>query len=139
MALCGGIVIDNKAFKRNFSLLLQKAGAKAEMVVRKTALELQSSMVERSPVDTGRFRGNWQCGIGQMNAGTSDAPNSDAIGRTALALSAWTPGKTIWLTNSMPYSYKLEHGHSAQAPFGMVKLTVQNYATALAEAVRSIQ
>ena len=132
-------MIDNKAFKRDFSLLLQKAGAKAEMVVRKTALELQSEMVSRSPVDTGRFRGNWQCGIDQKNTNTSDAPNSDVLGRTLQALKAWKPGQTIWLLNSLPYSYRLEHGHSKQAPTGVVRLTVQNYATALAEAVRSIQ
>lgn len=132
---------DNSAFKRNFAKLLKAAGDKAEMVVRRTALELQTSMVTMSPVDTGRFRGNWQCGVGTLNADTSapeDKSGSGAIGRTATALPAWRPGQTIWLTNSLPYAARIEHGWSKQAPSGMVKLTVQNYAKHLADAVRSL-
>ena len=138
-------MIDNEAFKRDFAKILQKAGDKAEMVVRKTALQLQSSMIEMSPVDTGRFRGNWQCGIGSINANAGDAPHSDALGRTVAKLPEWKVGKTIWLTNSLPYAHVLEFGRengkpgSMQAPNGMVRITVQNYATALAAAARSIQ
>lgn len=94
-------------------------------------------MVERSPVSTGRFKNNWQCGIGAINRET--ASNDDAIGRTAAILPAWTPGQTIMLTNSLPYSYRLEHGWSKQAPSGMVRLTVQNYSRALAKAVSELK
>jgi len=132
-------MIDSEAFKRDFAKILKKAGDNAELVVRKTALQLQSSMIEKSPVLTGRFRGNWQCGVGTINDNASEAPHSDSLGRTVAKLPEWTVGKTIWLTNSLPYSYRLEHGWSQQAPSGMVKLTVQNYATALTEAARSIQ
>lgn len=132
----------NESFKRDFAALLKKAGDKAEMVVRKTALELQSSMIEMSPVDTGRFKGNWQCGVGGVNTDTSsgeDKSGSGAIGRTQATLEGWKPGQTIALTNSLPYARRLEYGWSKQAPGGMVRLTVQNYSAALAKAVASIQ
>lgn len=132
----------NESFKRDFAALLKKAGDKAEMVVRKTALELQSSMIEMSPVDTGRFKGNWQCGVGSVNTATDapeDTSGAAAIGRTQTVLEGWKAGQTIALTNSLPYARRLEHGWSKQAPAGFVRLTVQNYGAALAKAVASIQ
>lgn len=119
-----------------------RAGDKAELVVRKTALELQSGMVERSPVDTGRFKGNWACGIGSMNTSTDageDKTGAGAIGRTQTTLEGWKPGQAIWLTNSLPYARRLENGWSDQAPSGMVRLTVQSYAQALSAAVGSVK
>ncbi len=129
-------------FAADLNKLCKRAGDKAEMVVRKTALELQGGMIEKSPVDTGRFKGNWQCGIGAMNTDTSAAPEksgSSALGRTETTLQGWKPGQTIWLTNSLVYARRLEAGWSQQAPTGVVRLTVQAYAQALKTAVESIK
>jgi hypothetical protein len=130
--------MSNEKFKRSFSALLKRVGDKADLVVRKTALELHSSMVRMSPVDTGRFRSNWQSGFGSANIDTGSPENSDAIGRASAALESWKPGQTIWLTNSLPYSRALEYGHSKQAPGGMVRLTIQNYAAFLENAVKGM-
>jgi hypothetical protein len=134
--------MSNAAFKRNFAALLVRAGSKAELVVRKVAIELQSSMALKSPVDTGRFRGNWQCGIGGINTDTGsgeDKSGSAAVERTTTALAAWKPGQTIWLTNSLPYSRRLEHGWSQQAPQGMVKTTVVEYGQHLRRVVGALR
>jgi len=131
---------DNSAFRRNFAKLIKRAGDKVELVVRRTALELQTSMVQLSPVDTGRFRNNWNCGIGvvvQTTTETTDREGTGALGRTAEALGSWKPGQTIYLTNSLPYAKPLEYGHSSQAPSGMVRLTVTNYSLALQRALLS--
>lgn len=130
---------DNGAFKANFAKLLAQAGANVQTVVRKAALELQGMMIERSPVDTGRFKGNWQAGVGVANRATADVANSDALGRTAATLQGWKTGQTIFLTNSMPYALRLENGWSQQAPSGMVRLAVQNYSAAIAKAVSDIK
>lgn len=42
--------MSNEAFKRNFSAILKRAGEKAEMVARKTMIEMADSMVDKSPV-----------------------------------------------------------------------------------------
>ena len=75
-------IVSNADFKANFAKLLAAAGAKAELVVRRTALELQSEMIARSPVDTGRFKSNWNAATGAANTDTSAAPGSDALGRS---------------------------------------------------------
>ena len=129
-------------FAENLNKLCASAGEKAEMVVRRTALDLQSQMIERSPVGTGRFRGNWQVGIGAMNTDTGsgeDKIGSSAIGRAKTVLDGWKPGQTIILSNSLPYARRLEDGWSQQAPSGMVKLTIQAYGDALQKAVESMR
>lgn len=131
--------MSNADFKQNFAKLLEKAGNKAELVVRKTALELQSSMIAMSPVDSGRFRSNWMAGVGVANTDTGAAPGTDALGRTGAVLTGWRPGQTILLTNSLSYGRKLEAGSSKQAPSGFVRLTVQNYSAALAKAVAELK
>lgn len=131
--------MKNDQFRRNFAALLKRAGDKADLVVRKTALDLQSSMISMSPVDTGRFKGNWQCGVGALNTDNTAPAGADAQGKTAAALQGWKAGQTIWLTNSMPYARRLEYGWSQQAPGGMVRLTVQAYGQALKKAVAELK
>ena len=131
--------MSNAAFKRNFAKVLQSVGEKADLVVRKTALELQSSMIRMSPVGVGTFRGNWQAGIGSINTTTTDAANSDALGRSTTVLQGWKAGQTIYLTNSMPYARRLEFGWSKQAPAGMVRLSVQNLEAYMKKAAESIK
>lgn len=129
-------------FAENLNKLCARAGDKAQDVVRKTALELQAGMIEKSPVDTGRFKGNWQAGIGVVNTATDsgdDKSGAGALGRTQTVLATWKPGQKIILTNSLPYAKRLEYGWSDQAPGGMVRLTVQAYSQALAKAVESIK
>lgn len=144
--------MSNAQFKANFAKLLAAAGAKAELVVRQTAVALQSGMVEKSPVGDpsmwkgsapegyvgGRFKGNWQTGIGLINTDTSSAEDKSGAGsisRTVSAMQSWKPGQTIYMTNSLPYAKRLEYGWSQQAPGGMVRLTVQDYARTLAQIV----
>lgn len=148
--------MKNDQFRRNFAAILKRAGDKADLVVRQAALDLQSSMISMSPEDTGRFKGNWQCGIGALNTDNTAPAGADAQGKTAAALQGWKAGQTIWLTNSMPYARKLEYGEygnpkgsangpktqngfSSQAPGGMVRLTVQAYGKALKKAVAELK
>lgn len=134
--------MKNDQFRRNFAAILKRAGDKADLVVRKTALDLQSSMIGMAPVDTGRFKGNFVVGVGALNTKADYPPDKGgaaAIGRASTALQGWKAGQTIWLTNSMPYARKLEYGWSQQAPGGMVRLTVQAYGKALKKAVAELK
>lgn len=135
-------------FAADLAKLCAKAGDKAELVVRRTALELQAEMIERTPVDTGRAKGNWVASVGAMTGETSSREDKTPLGRhdsagaikeAAGRLKAWTPGQTIWLVNNLVYARKLELGHSKQAPHGMVRLAVQNYAEAVRKATESIK
>lgn len=121
-------------FAEDLRAMCGRAGDKAELVVRGAALELGGQMVDRSPVDTGRFKNNWVTATGAPDASHSADPDvSGARSRAMLneKIAAWKPGQTIWILNSLPYAKRLEYGWSQQAPGGMVRLAVQNYSQAI--------
>lgn len=124
--------MSNAAFKRNFSAYLKTVSEKAENVVRATAQGLGDNIREMSPVDTGRFKNNWITALESVDR-SADA-RADAVGGASAsslrsALAKWKPGQTIYITNSLPYAYRLEYeGWSRQAPAGMVRVTVANFA-----------
>ncbi|MGK3273558.1 HK97 gp10 family phage protein [Comamonas kerstersii] len=129
-------------FATDLAKLCERAGDKAKLVVRKVALDMGGQLIDRSPVDTGRFKNNWVTSMGSMSTATGgNADPSAGTARTLLKtqVDGWKPGQTIFITNSLPYAMRLEHGYSKQAPAGMVKLTVQNYAQAVAKAARELK
>jgi hypothetical protein len=129
-------------FSRDLALFVQRAKANQDLVLRKVCLDLFKSLSVKSPVDTGRFRGNWQVGVGSMNGDTSspvDPGGEQSISRAEGALANVKVGGVIYLTNSLPYAQRLEYGHSKQAPAGMVRLTVQEYGLYLAKAVAELK
>lgn len=131
----------SESFARDLATLVEKTKADIDTVHRKVCLDLHRSLVMKSPVDTGRFRGNWQIGVGAVNPTKDSAvdPSGEAaIGRVEGALQSVKVGGVIFLTNSLPYAQPLEYGHSKQAPGGMVRVTVVEYEQYLAKAVRSL-
>jgi hypothetical protein len=117
----------------------------------------------RSPVDTGRFRANWNVsvnapnestngatdgGAGRVNKKTFDAA-ADFFGgpspvrgralseaRKALTLPV---GGVTYMTNGLPYAQRLEFdAWSDQAPAGMVRISAQEFGQYVRKAVASV-
>lgn len=132
----------NAQFKRNWAAIMKRAGDKADLVVKKVAMDIAAQLVNRSPVDTGRFRANWRVGMGAPNMATStstDKAGSSTVMAMTGAIDSYTTGQTIWLTNSLPYAQRLENGWSKQAPSGMVRLTILSWRRAVSNAVRNLK
>lgn len=94
---------------------------------RAVALEILNRIMVRSPVDTGRFRGNWQIDIGrpaQEWLEKFDKSGQQTIMEEAAKLIEFRLGQTIHFRNNVPYSVRLEYGWSQQAPTGMVRVTI---------------
>ena len=92
-----------------------------------TTIELFSSVILDTPIDTGRARGNWQV---SMNAPIkSEIDRLDTSGNKAVqdvidtVMKSFFDG-TIYLTNNLPYIEALEFGSSNQMPEGMVRRNV---------------
>lgn len=119
---------------RSFSLQLnQEWAAKVddlEEAVALIGLQAFRGIVQKSPVDTGRFRGNWNTSIGEANFATTETV--DPSGAATISAAATTLGNydategfpAINISNGLPYAVPLEDGHSGQAPGGMVALTI---------------
>lgn len=98
--------------------------------VRILALEMFARIVVRSPVDTGRFRGNWMLGVAVIPTGAdggADPSGNATIAEQSVGLAGFRIGQTIHFRNNLPYAAALEFGHSKQAPAGMVRLTLQEF------------
>jgi hypothetical protein len=91
-----------------------------------------------SPVDTGRFRGNWQVGLTAPVTGTLatlDKSGAATIARGNQVLSQAKSGGVIYINNNLPYAQRLEYGWSKQAPSGMVRITLARFQSMLDKAV----
>ena len=98
-------------FTLDLSRFSEKAVKNAETVVKKIALDMHSRIVERSPVDTGRFRANNNIAV-DANPGTT----TESTGSPAVNVDGFKIGQTIFLFNNLEYAMALEMGHSKQAP-----------------------
>lgn len=117
-------------FADQVSAFTRKTEAKIETAIRKIALDVFTEVIMMSPVDTGRFRGNWQVAIGTMPSGTlelDDKAGTAVLAKAQAEALGLKAGQTIFLVNNLPYAEALEFGHSQQAPGGMIRLTVQRW------------
>ena len=81
--------------------------------------QIYYALVDKSPVDTGRFSSNWKLGEGGINSETTTDTTVPE-----LALPVITLGQSYFVSNSLPYALRLEHGWSQQAPAGMVGIVL---------------
>lgn len=90
----------------------------------------------------GRFRGNWQVSFDAPT--TDETERVDKTGNLTKAAGNYTLSlfkvgmKAIYFCNNVPYAYRLEMGHSSQAPGGMVRITAAEFQRFFEEAVREV-
>jgi hypothetical protein len=112
-----------------------------EKVVRGTLIDLAQKVIIRSPVDTGRFRNNWNCSIDTPNSAittSTDASGSKAKAQAVNTIKSLDMGSTFYMTNNLPYAKRLEFGWSAQAPNGMARITVAEFQSAINKAAAKL-
>lgn len=123
------------SFSLSLATFARKYEEKAETLVKAVALDVLKTIVLRTPVDTGRARGNWQVTIGVPATGRLerlDKQGAAAIASGSSAVAGFKVGPTIWLVNNLPYAVRLEYGWSKQAPAGMVRLTQREWSAKVA-------
>ncbi|ELT9219056.1 HK97 gp10 family phage protein [Salmonella enterica] len=129
-------------FTLDIQAFVTKAKKNPETVVRAVSLKLFSAIIKASPVDTGRFRGNWQT--------TGDTPATgliagvDPTGNKAVNSAAtYITNSPNWyeftLTNNLPYAERLEYGWSKQAPVGFVRVNIARFNSLLAEEAAKVR
>jgi hypothetical protein len=106
----------------------EKTEKKVTKIFRGTALSLFGKIVVRTPVDTGRLRGNWQVQLNSAPTGTLDTTKVQDPSEAKRA----KLGDAIFIINNLPYAEVIEDGSSKQAPQGIVKVTVAEFKTIVA-------
>lgn len=110
----------------------EKAADDVKEVRNTFAFMLFGSCVRKTPVDTGRARGNWQISVGQPaqeidrldSKKKGSEPAFSKVEKTKMDKA--DGDEDIYISNNLPYIGKLEYGYSKQAPQGMVGVTVAN-------------
>lgn len=105
--------------------------------------KVQTALVKGSPVDTGRFRGNWQVTANMpplhaLNQYDKDGSKTIAEGKRAIHAIMRGGGavRSIHFSNMLIYANALEYGHSKQAPAGVVGIVAIRLRSFMAEAIR---
>lgn len=125
---------------QKFNTSLESASKKIkgdlEKFYKQVCLEVLKRIVLRTPVDSGRARGNWQLEIGRSAVGVLDVVGSagemgdDAIGRGVTKLSDIPPFSLVHITNNLSYIYYLEYDkRSKQFPEGFLEITLTEMAS----------
>ena len=113
------------SFSTDLGRLVADSLEKVERIDRAIKLELFSSVIKDTPVDTGRARGNWQTSVSAPKTNTIER-RGEAGSLNEMRNNLGGLDSTTYLTNNLPYIEALEHGHSIQArsPDGMVRKNI---------------
>jgi len=103
-----------REFQRELSRVT-KDFTEPELVLfhKRLALDALRRVILKTPVDTGRTRGNWQATIGSPASGTVDTPDKtggSTITKAAATVEAIVPFSAFFLTNNVPHILVLEEG-----------------------------
>jgi hypothetical protein len=128
------------SFSAQLSQFAEQTKEKIDAVFQDICIEIGESVIMLSPVDTGRFKGNWQLTISQPSR--QSLINYDKQGFATLeklvnAANALEAGQKAFIVNNLAYSIPLEYGYSQQAPSGMVRVTLARFQQIVSDAVRA--
>lgn len=105
--------------------------------------DVHSALVMASPVDTGRFRGNWQITFNEVPLhalARYDKSGSSTIreeqSKTYGMFSRGGAVTSVHFSNMLIYANALEYGHSQQAPAGVLGIVAIRLRSYYANAVR---
>ena len=97
------------------------------LFVKKISMELLKKLIDKSPVDTGRFRGAWVVGRNTPDRSEPDSPDPTGTSTEMKGINdinSIREGDIVYLSNNLDYALMLEYGWSKQAPAGMVAISL---------------
>lgn len=132
-----------REFHSSVDAWIKAAGDGLLDVVKIACSDIHRDLVMASPVDTGRFRGNWQITFNKpplyaLNNYDQDGAKTIQEGQRVLGLIG---GKgvavtKVYFSNMLIYANALEYGHSKQAPAGVLGIVAVRLRSYFANAVK---
>ena len=130
------------SFAESLAAFAEQTKEAIDDVFREVVIEIGTAVISLSPVDTGRFKGNWQFTVGtpsNQSLDTLDKAGHETIAALVAAASTLEAGQVAYIVNNLVYGVPLEYGHSDQAPAGMVQITLARFQQIVLEAIRNNQ
>lgn len=126
-------------FEDVIAQFIEETEQKINETLQTIVISIGRTLVTLSPVDTGRFRGNWQLSIDEGTNATllrQDPSGYATIADISSKVNSFTLGQIAYLQNHVLYGDDLEYGSSKQAPDGIVRVTEMRLRRIVDEAVR---
>lgn len=138
------------AFKQLNDLTVKET----ENIIKKSVFDLTSAIIQGSPTDTGRFRGNWQVSFNtpiDSELSNLDKSGNATISKIGTQINSNKVPLVYWINNNLPYGNSLEYGlypknsktgktingFSIQAPMGFVRLNIIRFNKFLKDNIRN--
>ena len=133
--------LKNNATLENPSSYSKRGKLKAKLVKELSGKQLRKTFpnVTGKGYVGGRFRANWMAGINAPNKSITESVNAQDSWSEVEKLKTAQLGGVLYFTNSLPYSRKIEYGHSKQAPAGVVRLNVQRFEQDIKAAIAEVR
>lgn len=131
----------NGSFEAQLQQFADETMERASEVFQKVVIDVGGTLIRLSPVDTGRFKANWQFSTstpGNGNLDDYDKSGSQTIAKIVSDAGSLTYGQTSYIYNNLPYAIPLEYGYSNQAPAGMVRITVARFQEIVNRAIQEV-
>jgi hypothetical protein len=132
--------------------LTEKVQVDLETVARKATLDVFKAVAKRSPVDTGRFRANWNVSYGAPDEAVTASTDKARLNTEVQKAMTLPVGGVVYMSNALPYAQVLEYGgypnppksptgktvggYSTQAPRGMVRLSALEFNDYVQKAIK---
>ena len=140
------------SFESDIIRFTNKTEAEADKIRRAVITKLFSSVIDDSPVDTGRLRANWQTSVGKPKNDTLSGKDKNGGRSKARILSNLGKfGDSVHLTNNLPYAKVAEYGnwngptdkvtssgYSRKSPRGMLRKNAMRFQLILKKLARKI-
>ena len=96
-------------------LVKENVEVKTALEYKATAFEMFSQIIQKTPVETGRARGNWNITTDSPDYSTSESGKSPNV-----EVEVDNDFPDIYIANGLDYVVELEDGKSGQAPTGII-------------------
>jgi hypothetical protein len=129
MAETEGISFDMTDINKAVREIVSELGLPVRDIVNKIGLDLYSDVTKLSPVDTGRYRANWNLNenspdLDETTQFSKQPPQGSSLKAPSLA-PADNLYPVLYLTNGLPYAVRIEEGWShTKAPEGVLKVAL---------------
>ena len=133
-----------RQFHASIDAWIKAAGNGLEETIRLFIEDVHKALVIGSPVDTGRFRGNWQITYNAppmyaLNQYDKEGGKTIAYGKrvaNTFSLRRGAAITSIYFSNMLIYANALEYGHSKQAPAGVVGIVAIRLRSFMSDAIK---
>lgn len=118
-------------FGKEMRAIAKRMNRRVEDVAAEVLIDTFTSIIERTPVDTGRLQGEWQTTV--QNPASSQTGQRPQAAAVIELVSTIDDPDLYFFSNNMPYAARIEFdGWShTKAPEGMVRVSLEETAATL--------